>query len=684
MEKIKKREILWEIVIVLVSVLVSFGILSTTIVNKKYELKIGDISPVDFRASSDVEDEVSTSSLIEDAQNSIQNQYTENPEVRRAIIRVNTDFFNRIITAKAVELTNDERSMELEDTDTYGISAEEYLLFLNVSNEGLRGMLTGISNTVNVLYAQAIEEDDLTQIEMAKDTLSKEIEAISGPEEMKEVLRNLTLPLVKPNFIYNDVLTKELKAAAVAKVNPVLVTKNQTIVKEGEPIREYQLALLGRLGYLTEGEFNYLPFIGLGLGVLVIHLLIVFYLNKYYKEIMANKKMLLLILSIFVVFLGITRVMTILSPYAVPYTFVPMLVMILIKKRIGQTLALFSCVLASIIVGFNPQVILILMVTSVLSIIFLKRVEERNDIVKSSFFVGIAAFLVSTGFGLILSNSVMDIMRNGGIVVAACVVSGVTVIGVLPIFENMFNIVTEIKLLELSNPNNPLLKRLQMEAPGTYQHSIMVGNLAVAAGEELNANTILLRVGAYFHDIGKLSRPQFFKENQIGMKNPHNDITPNLSTLIILNHVKIGLEMAEKAKLPEEIKDMITQHHGTTLVKYFYLTLRNRAENPDDIKEEDFRYPGPKPKTKEAGIMMLADSIEASVRSLTEPSEGKIQEMVYRIIRDKLDDGQLEECELTFSELNTIRKSFLKTLGSMYHERIEYPEDKRKKLARQV
>lgn len=684
MEKNKKREILWEILIILVSVMVSFGILSTTIVNKKYELKIGDISPVDFKASSDVVDQLSTNSLIEDAEDSIQNQYTEDPEIRRTIIRTNTEFFTRIINAKAVELTNEERSLELADTDTYGISAEEYLLFLNINNEGLRGMLTGISNSVNGIYTVAVEEDDLTQLEMSRDTLGKEIDGFGGPEELKEVLRNLILPLVKPNFFYNDALTKELKAAAVAKVNPVLMKKNQTIVKEGEPIREYQLALLGQLGYLTDGSFNYLPFIGLALSILMIHLLIVFYLNKYYKEIMMNKKMLMVIMAILGMFLGITRVMTILSPYAVPYTFVPMLVMILIKKRIGQTLALFSCVLASTIVGFNPQVILILMVTSVLSIIFLKRVEERNDIVKSSFYVGIAAFMVSIGFGLLLSNSVMDIMKNGGIVIAACLVSGVTVIGVLPIFENMFNIVTEIKLLELSNPNNPILKRLQMEAPGTYQHSIMVGNLAVAAGEELNANTILLRVGAYFHDIGKLSRPQFFKENQIGMKNPHNDITPNLSTLIILNHVKIGLEMAEKAKLPEEIKDMITQHHGTTLVKYFYLTLRNRAENPEDIKEADFRYPGPKPKTKEAGIMMLADSIEASVRSLTEPTEGKVQEMVYRIIRDKLDDGQLEECELTFSELNIIRKSFLKTLSSMYHERIEYPEDKRKKLARQV
>lgn len=220
-----------------------------------------------------------------------------------------------------------------------------------------------------------------------------------------------------------------------------------------------------------------------------------------------------------------------------------------------------------------------------------------------------------------------------------------------------------------------------MEAPGTYHHSIMVGNLAEAAAEELHANSILLRVAAYYHDIGKLSRPQFFKENQIGSKNPHDEISPNLSTLIITNHVKIGLEMAEKAKLPQEIKDMIAQHHGTTLVKYFYLTMKNNAEDPDSVKEEDYRYPGPKPKTREAGIMMLADSVEAAVRSIPDPTQGKVEAMVYKIFKDKLEDGQLDECDITFNDVSRIRKNFLKTFSSIYHERIEYPEDKRKKSA---
>jgi putative nucleotidyltransferase with HDIG domain len=320
------------------------------------------------------------------------------------------------------------------------------------------------------------------------------------------------------------------------------------------------------------------------------------------------------------------------------------------------------------------------MLTSVLSVIFLKKVEERNDIILSSISIGAVTMLLVLGMGLLLSASVMDSLQNAVFAGVGVLTSGIMVIGVLPIIENTFNVVTEIKLLELANPNNPLLKRLQMEAPGTYHHSIMVGNLAEAAAEELHANSILLRVSAYYHDIGKLSRPQFFKENQIGSKNPHDEISPNLSTLIILNHVKIGLEMAEKAKLPEEIRDMIAQHHGTTLVKYFYLTMKNNTEDHSSIKEEDFRYPGPKPKSREAGIMMLADSVEAKVRSITEPTAGKVEAMVYKIFKDKLEDGQLDECDITFSEVAKIRLSFLKTLGSIYHERIEYPEDKRKKL----
>ena len=233
-------------------------------------------------------------------------------------------------------------------------------------------------------------------------------------------------------------------------------------------------------------------------------------------------------------------------------------------------------------------------------------------------------------------------------------------------------------MLELSNPNTPLLKKLLMEAPGTYHHSMLVANLAELAAEEVKANPVIARIGAYYHDVGKTTRPYFFKENQISKENPHDKITANLSTLIIISHVKEGLELAKEYNIPEVIQDIIAQHHGTTLVKYFYYTVKNNSENPDEVREEDFRYPGPIPSTKEAGIIMLADSVEAAVRSINEPTKGKIEEMVNNIIKDKLHSGQLNDCDLTLKDLETIRKCFLKTLNGIYHQRIEYPTEKAK------
>ena len=207
----------------------------------------------------------------------------------------------------------------------------------------------------------------------------------------------------------------------------------------------------------------------------------------------------------------------------------------------------------------------------------------------------------------------------------------------------------------------------------------MVANLAEAAAELVGGNPVIARVGAYYHDIGKTKRPYFFGENQIGRDNPHDKITPNLSTLIILSHTKDGLEMAKEQKIPKVIQDIIVQHHGTTLVKYFYFKAKKEAENPDEIKEEDFRYPGPIPNTKESGILMLADSVEASVRSITDPTKGKIEEMVNNIINDKLNNRQLVDCDLTLKDVEIIRKSFLKTLDGIYHHRIEYPSEAKTK-----
>lgn len=273
----------------------------------------------------------------------------------------------------------------------------------------------------------------------------------------------------------------------------------------------------------------------------------------------------------------------------------------------------------------------------------------------------------------------MEIFVNSGYAVVGGILSGVLAVGVLPFFEATFDIVTTVKLLELSNPNSPLLKKLLMEAPGTYHHSVLVANLAELAAESISANPLLVRIGAYYHDIGKTKRPYFFKENQIGIENPHDKISDKLSAKIIISHVKDGLEMAREHNLPKDIETFISTHHGDTLVKYFYYNTRNNSDNPDEVKEEDFKYPGPIPTTKEQGIVMLSDSVEAAVRSIKEHTSENIETMVNNIIKDKMESGQLNNCDLTLKDIETIRKCFLKALNGIYHQRIEYPKDEKEK-----
>ena len=675
----KKNIKWWRIVIFALSILLSFAILLTSILNKKYDLKVGDIAPVDFKANIDVVDKLTTEALVADAVGSVQRQYKQDVEVRRNILKLNNDFFNEIINSRNPLVETEEIATMIANKGTYGIAVEGYIALLSLDNTDLRYALNTINNSLNKIYETPFEEDDTSKHERSLLSLTETVDSFSFSDSAKAAIKQMAATLIKPNYYYDEETTLALKEDAKNSVNPIVIKKNQTIVKEGDPIGVNQLAILEELGYLSASGLNLLPFLGLFGVVFILHLLLFYYFNRFYSSIYNNLKWLAVIFMLINLTLLITRFMVIINPFMVPYTFLPMIMTILVKKKIGQTLALFTSIGIAILTGFNVQVIIILILASVLGVIFTRKVEERNDIIKSSFYIGVAVYILTFSMGLLLSSSIRENVYNSLYASGSVIVSGVLVIGFLPMIENLFNVVTEIKLLELANPNNPILKRLQMEAPGTYHHSIMVGNLAEAAAEELHANSILLRVSAYYHDIGKLSRPQFFKENQIGSKNPHDEINPNLSTLIIINHVKIGLEMADKAKLPQEIKDMIAQHHGTTMVKYFYITMKNNSDDHSSIKEEDFRYPGPKPKTKEAGILMLADSVEAAVRSIHEPTAGKVEAMVYKIFKDKLDDGQLDECDITFSEVSAIRKNFLKTLGSIYHERIEYPEDKRKK-----
>jgi len=299
--------------------------------------------------------------------------------------------------------------------------------------------------------------------------------------------------------------------------------------------------------------------------------------------------------------------------------------------------------------------------------------QQRGSIFISGFMVSLAHVMTVMGFGLINSSEVAGVLTIAFYGLLNGLFCAILTVGSLPLWESVFDVVTPLKLLELSNPNHPLLKKLLIEAPGTYHHSIIVGNLSEAATGAVGGNALLARTGAFYHDVGKTSRPYFFKENQLTSENPHDKISPSLSSIIITSHVKDGLELAKKHKLPQEIANFIDQHHGNTLVAYFYHKAKS-GENGDMVEEESFRYKGLKPQTKETAIVMLADSVEAAVRSLSAPNKEKIEKLINKIIKDKLEDGQLEESNLTLGELQKIKQSFVKVILGIFHERIEYPD----------
>ena len=496
---------------------------------------------------------------------------------------------------------------------------------------------------------------------------------------MEETLRSIIYSQIEPNlFIDTEKMEENIKEAQ-KNVQKVIIKKNQIIVKEGEPVTERQIEILKELGLLNSGlNKNYTSsFIFVAILVGLVLFIQYSYIAREDKEIFNDNKLLILISSVNIITLLLTLGINVISPYLIPVACGSMLITILINHRISLIVNLLNLIFVSVIVGFDPIVIVLSLVSVVLGSIALKKVQQRNDIIYSAIYITVVLGIISLTIGMISSNNLKENFIHTAYTILSGIISGILAIGLLPFFESIFDVVTNIKLLELSNPNQPLMKKLLMEAPGTYHHSMMVANLAEAAAEAVGGNPVIARVGAYYHDIGKTKRPYFFGENQIGKENPHDKITPNLSTLVILSHTKDGLELAKEHNIPKVIQDIIIQHHGTTLVKYFYYKAKNASEDSDEIKEEDFRYSGPVPSTKESGILMLADSVEAAVRSISDPTKGKIEEMVNNIINDKLNSKQLINCDLTLKDIEVIRKSFLKTLDGIYHHRIEYPSEKK-------
>ena len=385
---------------------------------------------------------------------------------------------------------------------------------------------------------------------------------------------------------------------------------------------------------------------------------------------------------------------------AVPYSLAPLLLSVLLGRHHGIFAAIYVSLLGSIISrGIDAKFLVASLICGFIAVFVTLQVRRRSRLIRAGFLVGLSTWLLAIVFGFIPNLQLVGIAMNWKLfayqsimAISSGVVTALLVSGALPIFEGLFGITTEISWLEMADLNHPLLKRMMLEAPGTYQHSLVVATLAEAACESIGGNATMARVCSYFHDIGKLVKPEYFTENMRHGRNPHDDLAPTMSALIIIAHVKEGVDLALKHGLNDQIIDVIQQHHGTSMVYYFYKRalqqqedaraggkiMNIREEDVPEVREDSFRYSGPRPQTRETAVISLADSIESAARSLERVTPQKIDQLIRDMMERRLVDGQLRECDLTMRELDTVAESFRNTLQSMMHSRIAYPDDKEK------
>ncbi|MDD5166520.1 MAG: HDIG domain-containing protein [Candidatus Omnitrophica bacterium] len=360
--------------------------------------------------------------------------------------------------------------------------------------------------------------------------------------------------------------------------------------------------------------------------------------------------------------------------FYLPFCLVPMLATVLFNDlEVSLVITFASAISIVYIAGTNFYLGVLFLISGILASLFVFGARRRSTIIRAGFIVGVLQVLTLffiDRFWIGLPDRYLILVLNS-------IISSIIVIGALPIFEFLFKTVTNISLLELADFNHPLLQRMILEAPGTYHHSLVVGNLSDAASRAIGANALLARIGGYYHDIGKLEKAEYFSENQDLAGNKHDTLSADMSKLVIINHVKEGVELAKKYNLNPRLTDFILQHHGNSLVYYFYRRALETLEEDQEVKEEGFRYPGPKPNTKETAIVLLADSVEAASRALKDPAPTKIAEVTHKIINNKFIDGQLDECDLTLKDLEKISAVFIRILGGIYHSRITYPESQR-------
>jgi putative nucleotidyltransferase with HDIG domain len=672
---------------------------------EKLDLSLFSIADQTIRSPGTVEDKKSTENKRKDALDQVQDVYSLKKEYTQNRVDLITSIF------ESASEVNDEIKEEMKKPDATSADnppKEEPTVAEKVTR--LKAKLTStvtkeLSDQVLSALVQANKDElsiakDLTvtainnemtkkiaadDVENAKKRVEEELKYSTLSEGLKNAAIELGRYAVIQNEFYDPVATEELRQQAAESVEPVKILQGQIMVEEGKLINRETFRQLKLVG-LLDNENSLKPFIGLIFLITLILSVIYYYFYQMKSQPEKRQTYLLMFGIIFILSIFILKLISLLKifnysgiGYLFPAAMAGMLIKILIDEKLAILTSIILAVCGSIV--FNEGITgtlnfsegIYILFSAIAGILFLSNPNQRSKILQAGSFAA-AVNLLTIWALMFLPNGQFSGLEYGYYFLTALVsgiASAVLTIGLLPFFEASFGILSTMRLIELSNPNHPLLRKILMEAPGTYHHSVMVANLSESACEAIGANGLLARVGSYYHDIGKTRRPNFFIENQMHLDNPHDRLPPEKSASIIIAHVTDGSAILKKYHMPKEIIEIAEQHHGTSVLQFFY---HKALQDNEDTKEEDYRYPGPKALSKESAVVGMADSVEAAVRSLRQPTPEHIESLVKKIIADRLQDGQLNESDLTMKEIEMVSNSLCQTLTGIFHSRIEYPE----------
>ena len=675
--------------------LVMIALFLIAITPERYDLQVGDIAYSTITASKDVVDDISTERNREIAAQQVEPTYLYKEGVTAEVMHNLTSVLTQANTVQQYG------QKTLEQHAPEDVKAQKAYMFTTAELEYAKALITLVpladyqmNTLMRATDQQMLDLNDniTTAVENTMNTTIREgylnesiqyLQQIIGYKTDMDLLQNVVTPIlrkvVQPNMVIDQDATDKLQQEARDAVDPVIYKQGQNIVLARERVTANQLEMLKSLGLLDDENFDLTMYVGGAMLVLFAMAAYVLTLLLFGVEYLHHPKK----LAIQMIILSVTLALCIASKwidlYLPPVLLGAMMMtgLIGVASAAGATVSL-AIMVSSLVAGGNStygtemvNLLLTSIVSGLIAIAIIKHKPYRQQVLLAGVVTAISNIGLILTIGFMTNTSMQDVFSNALWSAAGALAASLLCVGLDPIVESAFHLATPSKLLELSNPNQPLLRRLLMEAPGTYHHSIIVANLAEAAAEAIGANPLLARSGAYYHDIGKLKRPLYFKENQIG-ENPHEHTNPYVSAAILTAHTRDGLMMAQQNHLPEEIQDIIIEHHGDTPVMYFYHKALQQA-NGQPIDINDFRYDGRRPHIKESAIIMLADTVEAAVRSMPDPTPKAIEEFIARLVRGKLEDGQLSRAPVTLADIDKICDAFSAVLNGVFHERIEYP-----------